>query len=89
MEQILAEIMTAAGAAAPARNARELALLIEGANALRLVHGDEAWFDTAEAAALALVHSAQELISRGDAKDNKAAESCPASPPPDTASTAS
>ncbi len=52
VERILAEAL--GGTAGSARLARELALLIEGANALRLVHGDEAWLDAAETAALAL-----------------------------------
>lgn len=89
IEQMLAEVLAAAGAAAPARNARELALLIEGANALRLVHGNEAWFDTAEAAALALVRSPQGPISRGESTDSEAAQTCPAPPPPRTAATVS
>lgn len=51
VERILAEALGGAGAA---RLARELAVLIEGANALRLIHGDEAWLDAAETAAVAL-----------------------------------
>jgi AcrR family transcriptional regulator len=54
VEQMLAEALAGSGAASPARLARELVLLIEGASVLRLIHGDEAWFDAAEAAALAL-----------------------------------
>jgi AcrR family transcriptional regulator len=54
VERMLAEALARAGAADPERLARELVLLIEGANALRLIHGDEAWLDAAEAAALAL-----------------------------------
>lgn len=40
---------------------RALVVLIEGAMALRLIHGDEVWFDVAEAAAQALVKSSDAI----------------------------
>jgi len=52
--EALAGRLAAAGAADPPRLARELSILMEGANALRLISGDDAWLDAAEAAALAL-----------------------------------
>lgn len=54
VERSLAAALTEAGAAEPARLAKALVLLIEGANALRLIDGDETWFYSAETAALAL-----------------------------------
>lgn len=54
IEDVLAEVLANAGAADPPRLARELVVLIEGANALRLIHGEDVWYDVAETAALAL-----------------------------------
>jgi AcrR family transcriptional regulator len=53
-ENALSEALGSAGAAEPRRFARALVLLIEGSMALRLIHGEETWFDEAEDAALAL-----------------------------------
>lgn len=55
LERDLAETLRAAVSNHPDRLARELLLLVEGAMALRLIHGDETWFHSAEAAALELV----------------------------------
>jgi hypothetical protein len=43
------------GASDPEASARSLAVLIEGAMALRLIHGTDGPIDAAEAAALALI----------------------------------
>jgi AcrR family transcriptional regulator len=53
-EDALFEALDRAEAAEPRRLARLLVLLIEGAMALRLIHGEATWFDEAEDAALAL-----------------------------------
>lgn len=55
VEETLAAALERSGAEDAARVARELAVLIEGANALRLIHGESVWFDVAETAALALI----------------------------------
>jgi AcrR family transcriptional regulator len=55
VERMIDEALSASGVAGSTSVSRELVLLIEGANALRLIHGDESWFDAAEAAALLLV----------------------------------
>lgn len=53
VEEMLAAALVRAGAARASELAGELLVLIEGANALRLIHGDSVWFDVAEATALA------------------------------------
>ncbi|MHA1528225.1 MAG: TetR/AcrR family transcriptional regulator [Alphaproteobacteria bacterium] len=58
IEGLLTAAFAEGGAADPAYSARQSALLIEGAMALRLIHGDDAYLDAAEAAALALVAAA-------------------------------
>lgn len=55
VEGLLAEALADSGTADAARNARCLSLLIEGALALKLIHGDPGYLDAAEAAALALI----------------------------------
>jgi len=55
IEGLLTTAFSEGGATDPARSARQSVLLIEGAMALRLIHGDGAYFDAAEAAALALI----------------------------------
>ena len=55
VEHALARALKGAGVDDPPRKARQLAVLIEGAMALRMIHGDQGWFDVAEEAALALV----------------------------------
>ncbi len=55
IEVLLTTAFSDGGVADPARSARQSVLLIEGAMALRLIHGDGAYFDAAEAAALALI----------------------------------
>jgi AcrR family transcriptional regulator len=55
VEMRLTEALAKAGAANPAVTAATLAVLMEGAMALRLIHGSDAPIDTAEAAALALI----------------------------------
>jgi AcrR family transcriptional regulator len=55
IEVLLTTAFSEGGVADPARSARQSVLLIEGAMALRLIHGDGAYFDAAEAAALALI----------------------------------
>jgi AcrR family transcriptional regulator len=63
VEGLLTTALSDGGATDPARSARHLVLLIEGAMALRLIHRDDAYLDAAEAAALALMaplrHSSQ------------------------------
>jgi AcrR family transcriptional regulator len=54
VEDEFAEALSAAGAPEPQASAAGLMLLVEGANALRLIHGDERWYDLAETAALAI-----------------------------------
>jgi AcrR family transcriptional regulator len=51
--EMLTVALVRAGAARASDLARELVVLIEGANALRLIHGDDAWFDAAETTARA------------------------------------
>ena len=51
---LLTTAFSEGGAADPARSARQSILLIEGAMALRLIHGDDAYLDAAEAAAISL-----------------------------------
>ena len=55
IEGLLAAAFAEGGTADPARSTRQSILLIEGAMTLRLIHGDDAYLDAAEAAALALV----------------------------------
>ncbi len=55
VETELATALRRAGASDPAALSTALMILIEGANALRLIHGDDACYDAAETAALALV----------------------------------
>ncbi len=54
VEQIMIESLEKVGAASPQALARDVILLIEGAMVLRLIHGDEAWINAAENAALTL-----------------------------------
>ena len=54
IENVLAEVLANAGAADPSCLGREILLLIEGSNTLRLIHGNDVWYDVAETAALAL-----------------------------------
>lgn len=54
IEGFLTTAFSEGGAADPARSARQSMLLIEGAMALRLIHGDDDYLDAAEAAALSL-----------------------------------
>lgn len=58
VEQALSDALFQAGVIAPDEPARVLVLLIEGAMALRLIHGDDAYIDTAEKTA--------RLLLRGD-----------------------
>lgn len=58
VESALAEVLSNAGASSPSHLARELVLLIEGSNTLRLIHGEEVWYDVAETAAIALARAA-------------------------------
>lgn len=53
-ETRLAALLTEAGALKPTALARQILLLIEGAAALVLIHGDRGYLDEAKAAALAL-----------------------------------
>ena len=55
VESLLAEALETAGVVRPDAMARETMLLIEGAIALRLIHGDPGYIDAAEVAALRLV----------------------------------
>jgi AcrR family transcriptional regulator len=55
IERLLTNAFSEGGATDPARSARQSLLLIEGAMALRLIHGDDAYLDAAEAAALARI----------------------------------
>ncbi len=55
VERAIARALERRGARDPARCAAALAVLIEGANTLRMIHGDDAWYDVAEAAALDLL----------------------------------
>ena len=54
VEARLAGGLSAAGAGDPGGLAAALLVMIEGANALRLIHCDGRWYDVAESAALAL-----------------------------------
>lgn len=54
LERLIADALQQTGAARPAALARAVVLLIEGAMVLRLIHGDDAYLDAAEAAALSL-----------------------------------
>ncbi len=54
VERALRDGLSNAGRADARGLAQALALLIEGAMVLRLIHGDGTWFDTAESAALTL-----------------------------------
>lgn len=54
LEGLLGGALAAASADQPERAARQIALLLEGALVLRLIHGDSAYIDAAEATALAL-----------------------------------
>jgi len=56
-ENWIAERLAVAGAASPAERAREVVLLVEGANALILIHGDPSYAETAARAAKRLVSS--------------------------------
>jgi AcrR family transcriptional regulator len=58
IEGLLAEVLARAGVEAPAERAREAALLLEGAMALMLVHGDRAYAQAAAGAAKRLVDPA-------------------------------
>ena len=58
-EMMFAEALNAAGAPAPNRSARQLCVIIEGAMALFLIHGDPAYLDEAENAALELFVNAR------------------------------
>lgn len=55
VEKRLANALECTGMDGSTQLARELVLLIEGANALRLIHDDGSWFDVAETAMLALI----------------------------------
>jgi AcrR family transcriptional regulator len=57
MESYLTEVLSIAGLAAPAERARELFVLLEGAMALILVHGDPSYAKAAAAAAKRLFSS--------------------------------
>jgi AcrR family transcriptional regulator len=54
VEQMLGDALAKVGADHSAGLARELVVLLEGAMALRLIHGDDAWLHAAERAALKL-----------------------------------
>lgn len=54
IETVLTEVLSEAGATNPSHLSQEIVLLIEGSNALRLIHGNEIWYDVAERTALAL-----------------------------------
>lgn len=53
----LAAALAAVDTPEPESHAATLILLVEGANALRLIHGDDRWYDVAETAALAIRRS--------------------------------
>lgn len=55
VENALSDALDRVGVAEPKCVARALVLLIEGAMALRLIHGEETWIDEAEDAARVLV----------------------------------
>ena len=57
MQEELATALAAADAPEPEALAASLTLLSEGANALRLIHGDDGWYDVAETAAIAVRRS--------------------------------
>lgn len=62
IEDELAAALAAADAPEPKALAASLMLLIEGANALRLIHGDDRWHDVAESAALATRRSLKDEL---------------------------
>jgi AcrR family transcriptional regulator len=55
VERAISDLLSQTGVSDAVNVARSLVVLIEGANALRLIHGDEAWFDVAEAAGRTLL----------------------------------
>ena len=61
VEEALAIALDGTGSEGSRRLACKLVILIEGANALRLIHNDDAWFDVAESAAIALVEHRPEI----------------------------
>jgi AcrR family transcriptional regulator len=64
IEQLFADVLARAGVQAPAERARETALLLEGAMALMLVHGDRAYAEAAAEAAKKLIASQSGFSSR-------------------------
>ena len=64
IEQLIADVLARAGVQAPAESARETALLLEGAMALMLVHGDRAYAEAAAGAAKKLIASQSGFSSR-------------------------
>jgi AcrR family transcriptional regulator len=58
VERAVLDALVRSGAEQPEKLARALVLLIEGANALCLIHGEEVWIDLAEEAAKTLAGSA-------------------------------
>jgi AcrR family transcriptional regulator len=64
IEQLIADVLARAGVQAPAESARETALLLEGAMALMLVHGDRAYAKAAAGAAKKLIASQSGYSSR-------------------------
>jgi hypothetical protein len=65
IERLLAEALAKAGVEASAERAREVALLMEGAMVLMLLHGDRAYAMAAATAAKRLVGRPQRRLSSG------------------------
>jgi AcrR family transcriptional regulator len=65
VEKWLADELAATGILSPGDRAREVMLLMEGAMALMLIHGDPGWANSAAQAAKRLLRTRQALASHG------------------------